>query len=271
MGGPLLQIALCQPRSVPWGCLVCLTDLCLKKVVEMLMRLTLALRWVVVLAFILPMQLGGAYADVRVSTATEPTQRLDSRLTLLLGNERQALSAVREDRLRALTVPPAPRRRGDAETSTTEVAYTSEWLSSQSLASGGADWQCLSEALYFEARGESLRGQFAVTEVILNRVDSANFPNSVCEVINQGTGKRFQCQFTYTCDGRAEIIREPAAYQSVAKVARAALDGAPRILTDGATYYHTNAVRPRWSRRFNRTATIGVHYFYKPPTRLSNR
>ena len=237
----------------------------------MRMRLTLVLGWAVGMALLLSVQSGGALADVRVSTATEPTQRLDSRLTRLLGNERQALSAVRADRLRALTVPPAPRSRANNGTAATEVAYTDEWLASQPAASGGAAWQCLSEALYFEARGESVRGQFAVAEVILNRVDSVSFPNSVCEVINQGTGQKFRCQFTYTCDGIEEVIREPAAYQAVAKVARAALDGAPRTLTDGATYYHTNAVRPRWSRRFNRTATIGVHYFYKPPTRLSNR
>ncbi|MFV2033788.1 MAG: cell wall hydrolase [Halocynthiibacter sp.] len=235
------------------------------------MRLTFALGWAMGMATLLLVQPETAIADVRVSTASEPAQLLDSRLAQLLGQERQALSAVRADRLIALTAPPAPRRRRSADIDTTKVDYTAEWLASQAVPSGGADWKCLAEALYFEARGETLRGQFAVSEVILNRVDSAQFPNSVCEVINQGTGRRFQCQFTYTCDGRAEIIREPAAYQTVAKVARSMLDGAPRILTDGATYYHTNAVRPRWSRRFDRTATIGVHYFYKPPTRLSNR
>ncbi len=147
------------------------------------------------------------------------------------------------------------------------LEYTESWLRAQPEASGDAAWKCLSEALYFEARGESVRGLFAVAEVILNRVDSRAFPNSVCGVINQGTGQRFRCQFTYTCDGRAEHITEPAAWVRVGKVARIMLDGAPRPLTKGATYYHATWVSPSWSREFERTAAIGVHYFYRKPAR----
>ena len=106
--------------------------------------------------------------------------------------------------------------------------------------------------------------------MILNRVDSPDFPDTVCAVINQGTGKRFQCQFTYTCDGRKEVIREPAAWERVGKVARIMLDGKTRELTGGATYYHTRAVRPRWARSFTRTAVIGAHYFYRPPLRTAS-
>ena len=125
------------------------------------------------------------------------------------------------------------------------------------------------EALYFEARGETVKGQFAVAEVILNRVASPSFPDSICRVVNQGTGRKFACQFTYTCDGRAEIIHEPKAYDMVGKVAKMMIDGMPRTLTKGATFYHTKAVRPRWSRVFQRTATIGFHHFYKKPLRVS--
>ncbi len=133
------------------------------------------------------------------------------------------------------------------------------------------EWQCLSEALYFEARGESIKGQFAVAEVIMNRADHSAFPSSVCGVINQGTasGRKYQCQFTYNCDGVSDKIHEHAAYERVGKVAHLLLDGAPKELTEGATHYHTKAVNPRWSRKFQRTATIGVHHFYRMPTRLS--
>lgn len=151
-----------------------------------------------------------------------------------------------------------------------EVEYTRAWLLDQPEAKGGSDWQCLTQALYFEARGESLRGQFAVAEVILNRVDSSRFPNTVCGVIHQGTGRRYQCQFTYTCDGYPERVTERDAWRQVGKVARAMLDGAARPLTHGATHYHTRAVKPSWSRRFARTAAIGVHYFYKMPVRVSS-
>jgi len=146
---------------------------------------------------------------------------------------------------------------------TTPVSFTRRWLAAQPKATGGEDWKCLSQALYFEARGESVKGQFAVAEVILNRVKSSRFPDTVCGVIRQGTGRKYQCQFTYTCDGNSERIREPGAYQSVGKVARTALDGRVDGFTGGATHYHTTAVRPKWSRVYKRTARIGVHLFYR--------
>ena len=144
-----------------------------------------------------------------------------------------------------------------------EITYSKGWLDQLPKADGGEDWKCLAEALYFEARGESVRGQFAVAEVILNRVESSRFPNSVCGVIRQGTGKKYQCQFTYTCDGRKEVIREKKAYERVAKVARLAMDGVGKPLTSGATHYHTKAVRPSWARVYKETARIGVHIFYR--------
>lgn len=142
------------------------------------------------------------------------------------------------------------------------IDYSTAWLDARPAATGDADFACLAQALYFEARGETVKGQFAVAEVILNRVQSGQFPKSVCGVVKQGTGRLHQCQFSYNCDGLTEAIREHQAYARVAKVARASLDGATEQLTDGATYYHTTAVRPRWSRIFKNTAQIGVHLFY---------
>jgi hypothetical protein len=133
----------------------------------------------------------------------------------------------------------------------------------------GADWECLTEALYFEARGESLAGVVAVAEVILNRVASADYPNSVCGVVRQGGEGLYNCQFTYRCDGRSDVISERAAYQAVGRVASYMLNGAPRTLTHGATHYHTLAVHPSWANRFSRTTTIGYHHFYRQPTRTA--
>jgi spore germination cell wall hydrolase CwlJ-like protein len=144
-----------------------------------------------------------------------------------------------------------------------DIEFTNAWLDTLPEASGGPQWECLSEALYFEARGETVKGQFAVAEVILNRVKSERFPSAPCDVINQGTGKKYQCQFTYTCDGHKEIIAEPRAYERVSKVARLALDGVAPRLTKGATHYHTTAVKPKWSRVYERTAAIGTHVFYR--------
>jgi len=223
-----------------------------------------------VFAFALINAAGSAYADMRLSTSNDPgneqTPDFNNQLTSLLGQEHQALRQINIDRMRVITSAPKtslrPVKRGETP-NIPKISYTREWLNNQPVASGGADWECLTQALYFEARGESVAGQFAVAEVILNRVDSSRFPNTVCAVVNQGTGRRHQCQFSYTCDGKAEVVNEPAAYDNVGKIARALLDGAPRNLTVGATYYHNQSVRPRWSRTFTRTASIDGHLFYR--------
>lgn len=169
--------------------------------------------------------------------------------------EAQGLKTTGSKRLKAMiTLPPvAPG----------SVQYSRNWIDAQPKAKGSAEWRCLSEALYFEARGETVKGQFAVAEVIMNRVKSTRFPGSLCGVIHQGTGKKYGCQFTYTCDGYKEVIAEPKAFSRVSKVARAILDGKSPALTDGATHYHTTAVRPRWSRVYTKTARIGQHLFYR--------
>ena len=205
---------------------------------------------------------GLAEQSVASSTATDPTAVHDDRLANLLDGERRGLQALSANRLRKLAG--AQSRQPQAGGAVTPV-YSVDWLDAQPMPKGGDALSCLAEALYFEARGETVKGQFAVAEVILNRVDSELYPDTVCGVIHQGTGKRYQCQFTYTCDGHADTIREEEAYERVAKVAKAMLSGAPRALTDGATHYHTNAVSPRWAHRFPRTAKIGVHYFYRHP------
>jgi len=187
---------------------------------------------------------------------------LADRLSALLGQERAAIELVPDTRIAALTaVPPASVR--DIPTAPDVITYDRAFLASLPTASGGEQWRCLAEALYFEARGESVRGMFAVGEVILNRVDNRRYPNTLCGVINQGTGRQYACQFTYTCDGNPENIHEPAAWVRVGKVARLLIDGAPRTLTGGATHYHTRAVNPRWARVFPRTVTIGSHHFYR--------
>ena len=133
------------------------------------------------------------------------------------------------------------------------------------------EWRCLTEGLYFEARGESVVGQMAVAEVILNRVDSGKYPDSVCEVLMQGATNRNACQFSYNCDGARNAITEPDAYELAGKIAWVMLEGRPRTLTGKATHYHTTAVNPHWSKRLTRTARIGDHVFYRRDVKLSQR
>jgi spore germination cell wall hydrolase CwlJ-like protein len=127
----------------------------------------------------------------------------------------------------------------------------------------GKQWRCLTEALYFEARGENLVGQVAVAEVILNRVDSKSYPNSICGVVHQGQTKRNACQFSFICDGKVEHIGDRDAFEELGQVAWVMLEGKPRILTGQATHYHSASVLPRWAKRLVRTARIGNHIFYR--------
>lgn len=203
-----------------------------------------------------------ASADVTMGQSNDPRIALQDHLTDLLGSERSTVSRLDADRVERMTSPrPMPRPARSVKT----ISYDMEWVRQQPAANGGPEWQCLAEALYFEARGETVAGQFAVAEVILNRVDSRTYPDSVCGVVHQGTGQRYRCQFTYTCDGAAETIHEKRAWARAGKIARLMLDGAPRVLTGGATHYHTTAVNPRWAASFPHTATIGVHRFYRAP------
>jgi spore germination cell wall hydrolase CwlJ-like protein len=216
-----------------------------------------------------------AMADVTISTASDPTANLNDQMAALLGTERETVRGLPVSKREALaTGPKAPVAR---EPDATEVAKTAEpaapapmemtirydgaWLAAQPAPSGGADWECLRTALYFEARGESIKGQFAVAEVILNRRDSGRYPSSVCGVVNQGGGG--SCQFSYACDGVADRMRDRAAMDRAGRIARLMLDGAPRGLTAGAQFFHTTGINPSWARKFDRTASIGAHLFYR--------
>ncbi|MEO1550693.1 MAG: cell wall hydrolase [Pseudomonadota bacterium] len=131
--------------------------------------------------------------------------------------------------------------------------------------------ECLAEALYFEARGEGIDGQIAVAEVILNRVDSRKYPGTICGVVRQGEHRHNACQFSFRCDGKPETFSERDALEEARKIAALMLAGRPRIMTDGATHYHTHAVQPRWSRKLEKTTVVGSHIFYKYPETYAAR
>ena len=214
---------------------------------------------------------GAAYADVTVSQSNDPTSLIGTQFATLLGAEHKAVDALPEAKLTAMAVGPKvePQKPAKADKKKAGVQapvlieYSPEWLYSQAAPTGDQQWQCLKTALYFEARGETLKGQFAVAEVILNRVDSPAYPKSVCGVVQQG-GKG-SCQFSYNCDGNRDVMTDAGAADLAGRIARVMLDGAPRALTAGATHFHTRAVRPAWAHRFPQTAAIGAHLFYRQP------
>jgi len=208
--------------------------------------------------------LGQAFA-VSAFAGGDDGAALDARMSMLMGQERAGLNAVSAQHIARLTRP--PMRNGDsAET----LRYDASWLATLPEPNGGEQMECLARAIYFEARGETIEGQFAVAEVILNRVDTTEYPNRVCDVVYQGSNRGSGCQFSFTCDGNSESIHEQEAFGLATRIAGLMVDDAPRSLTEGATHFHTTAVNPRWSRVLTRTARIGSHLFYRKPVRISS-
>ncbi len=122
---------------------------------------------------------------------------------------------------------------------------------------------CLTAAIYYEARSESVDGQRAVAQVVLNRVRHPAFPKSVCGVVYQGSGRSSGCQFTFTCDGSLARARRPGPWERARKVAAAALAGYVYGPVGLATHYHTIAIHPWWADSMSRAVTIGAHIFYR--------
>jgi spore germination cell wall hydrolase CwlJ-like protein len=129
----------------------------------------------------------------------------------------------------------------------------------------GKSEKCLTEAVYFEARGEAVRGQIAVAQVVLNRAFSGFYPTTVCGVVYQNKNRHFACQFTFACDNVADVVREPDMWDRAKKIAKAMLDGRLWLPEVGkSTHYHAYWVRPSWVSEMKKMYKFGVHTFYRP-------
>ena len=125
--------------------------------------------------------------------------------------------------------------------------------------------ECLTQAVYYEARSQSDDGQRAVAQVVLNRVRHPSYPNSVCGVVWQGAERRTGCQFTFTCDGSMYAGIDPYAWERATQIATAALRGSVYRPVGLALNYHTTAIRPYWAPGLVPQATVGAHIFYRRP------
>ena len=123
--------------------------------------------------------------------------------------------------------------------------------------------RCLALTIYFEARGESELGQLAVGHVVMNRIRDADFPRTVCGVVQQGSEARNQCQFSWWCDGLSDRPRDKSALRESLKLAMQIYRGCTNDPTAGALWYHTSEVRPAWSTKVGRPQKIGAHVFYR--------
>ena len=124
------------------------------------------------------------------------------------------------------------------------------------------DLDCLTDAVYYEARGETAAGQAAVAQVVLNRVRHTGFPKSVCGVVFQGVSDD-GCQFSFACDGSMHRPKEAEAWRRAEQVAARALTGFVMPAVGNATHFHAIGVQPGWGPGLLKVAQVGLHVFYK--------
>jgi len=127
-----------------------------------------------------------------------------------------------------------------------------------------AEHRCLTEALYYEARGEGKGGEQAVAEVIFHRLGTGRFGHSICAVVYEGAGHP-GCQFSFTCDGSMHHLHEETSWNAAEELASRILIGAVRLgnTTGSAINYHATTVSPYWAPTLRKTTQIGNHVFYR--------
>ncbi len=124
--------------------------------------------------------------------------------------------------------------------------------------------QCLASGIYFEARGESVKGQAAVAQVILNRVRNPSYPKTICGVVYQNEDWRNRCQFSFACDAIKDRVNSEYHWRVARDVAMAVTAGKIWLPQVGsATHYHAVYVRPKWARTMEKVGRIGLHVFYR--------
>jgi spore germination cell wall hydrolase CwlJ-like protein len=127
-----------------------------------------------------------------------------------------------------------------------------------------AEHKCLSEVLYYEARGEGAGGQKAIAEVVFHRMNHGDYGHSICAVVYEGAN-RSGCQFSFTCNGDMKRAKQPGAWRESEKLAAQILTGqvALKNATGGALNFHAVSVSPDWADTMDRTTQIGNHIFYR--------
>ena len=176
-----------------------------------------------------------------------------------------ALPSALDDVAKPATGGESIAPKGEVNSDNQRAATPAERLGLTELKSRAKSEKCLAEAVYFESRGEAVRGQIAVAQVVLNRAFSGYYPSTVCGVVYQNKYRHFACQFTFACDNNPDVIREPDMWERAKKIAKAMLDGQVWLPEVGkSTHYHAYWVRPSWVSEMKRMYKFGVHTFYRP-------
>ena len=131
--------------------------------------------------------------------------------------------------------------------------------------------KCLAQNIYFEARGEPVEGKLAVAHVVMNRVASPRFPNTVCGVVHQGGyAARHRCQFSWWCDGKNETIADRGAWVESLDLAHRVYRNRSDDPSGNALWYHADYVSPAWRSDFAEGPKIGRHIFYSERTSVAS-
>jgi len=118
--------------------------------------------------------------------------------------------------------------------------------------------KCLATAVYFESMGESLQGQLAVANVVINRAKSGRYPTSWCGVVKQ------KAQFSFVRAGRFPRVDTGCeAWVKAQAIARIAALNLTSALPKDVLWYHADYVAPSWGRRLTKVEKIGAHIFYR--------
>jgi spore germination cell wall hydrolase CwlJ-like protein len=209
--------------------------------------------------------LGGAYESIErwqpgeapeiVSTDALPDPDMKVTASLPLSGE-----ALRESESGESVAP-----KGEVNEDNQQTKTPAERLGLDDAKARSKAEKCLAEAVYFEARGEAVRGQIAVAQVVMNRAFSGYYPTTVCGVVFQSKYRHSVCQFTFACESRTDVINEPDMWERAKKIAKAMLDGQIWLPEVGkSTHYHAYYVRPSWVSEMKRMYKFGVHTFYRP-------
>jgi spore germination cell wall hydrolase CwlJ-like protein len=164
----------------------------------------------------------------------------------------------------ALVVATGVSARAEAPVSSSAAATAFSGTLEQQVAAAArvetdtAEQDCLASAVYFEARGEGLKGQLAVADVVLNRVASSKYPGTVCEVVEQP----WQFSFVNATGRIPAADRSSVAWERAVAIARIAQAGTARAVDSNVLWYHADYVSPSWGRRLARQDKIGLHIFY---------
>lgn len=122
---------------------------------------------------------------------------------------------------------------------------------------------CIATAIYFEARGEPIAGQYAVAQVVMNRTHDPRYPDDACSVVYDGGEDRYQCQFSFFCDGKSDQPEDDVSWRVAQLIARAVYEGKSAPIVGEATHYHATRVNPDWAHTGQRVAKISDHVFYE--------